>query len=119
VQRVRVVNADRASVLGTCIALADRWWSRARGMLGRPPPAAGEGMLIRPCRAVHTLGMRYPLDVAFLDRDGRVVEVYPALPPGAWSRWHRAAIQALELPAGTLGRSGTRPGDRLVIELVA
>ena len=108
---VQARNADRGTVLGTRIGVADRWWLRLRGLLGRPPLASGEGLLIEPCRAVHMAGMKYPIDVAFLARDGGVVALYPTLPPGARTAWHRAAWRALELPAGALAGSGTREGD--------
>jgi hypothetical protein len=58
-------------------------------------------------------GMRFPLDVAFLDDKGVVVAAYRSLPPGSRSRWHRKAAHALELPAGTLESSGTSEGDVL------
>ena len=58
-------------------------------------------------------GMRFPLDVAFLDRDGAVVETYAALAPGGRTGWHWKARHALELPAGTLAATGTARGDRL------
>ena len=109
--RVSVRRAD-----GTVVALADladTWWRRLRGLLGRPPLAEGEGLLLVPCRAVHMLGMRYPIDVAFLDGEGLVVAVHPSLEPGARTEWHRSAEVALEVPAGTLGRAAIRPGDRL------
>ncbi|MET0396552.1 MAG: DUF192 domain-containing protein [Longimicrobiaceae bacterium] len=114
VDALRVVNRTRGSTLGDRVALADRWWLRMRGLLGRPPLAEGEGMLLTPCGAVHMRGMRYPLDVAILARDGRVVAVYPSLPPGGRTAWrHRGGHAALELPAGTLGSTGTAPGDVL------
>lgn len=73
-------------------------------------------MLIAPCRAVHMYGMRYPLDVAFLAPDGRVVETYESLEPSRRTSWHGEASRALELPAGTLRRTGTRPGDVIRVE---
>ena len=82
-------------------------------MLGRPEPVAGEGLLLRPCRAVHMYGMRYALDVAFLTSEGRVVKLYPGLPPSHRSRVHSDAIAALELPAGRLGETGTEIGDEI------
>ena len=100
-------------VLARRAGVADSWWRRLLGLLGRPPLAEGEGLLLVPCRAVHMLGMRYPIDVAFLDREGLVVAVHPSLEPGARTGWHRAAEVALEVPAGTLGRAAIRPGDRL------
>ena len=112
-RRVRAANR-RGLLLGDRIAVADRWWPRFRGLLGRPGLAPGEGLLLEPCRAVHMLGMRFPLDVAFLDGDGTVVAAYPNLSPGARTGWHRRATRALELPAGTLAASGTREGDQIV-----
>jgi uncharacterized membrane protein (UPF0127 family) len=111
---LRVVNTREGQELGSRVKLADGWLSRLRGMLARPAPLPGEGMLLSPCRSVHMFGMRFPLDVAFLDAGGSVVASYPALRPGARTRWHRRAAHALELPAGTLENSGTQVGDILV-----
>jgi uncharacterized membrane protein (UPF0127 family) len=101
-------------VLGTRIALADRWWDRLRGLHGRHDLEPGEGMIHRPCRAVHMFGISFPLDVAFLDGRGGVVASYQVLPPGRRTRWHRDAADALELPAGTLAATGTVEGDTIV-----
>ena len=110
---LRVVNTGRDRELGTRIGLADGWLSRLRGMLARPAPAAGEGLLLTPCRSAHMYGMRFPLDIAFLNANRAVVAVYHSLPPGSRTSWHRSALYALELPAGTLVRSGTAVGDVL------
>ena len=112
-QRVRAANGH-GRLLGDRIGVADRWWLRLRGLLGRPALPAGEGLLLDPCQAVHMLGMRFPLDVAFRDANGAVVAVYHALAPGARTSWHRAAATALELPAGTLQSSETDVGDTIV-----
>jgi uncharacterized protein len=111
---VRVANTVRGSVLGTRVAVADTWWLRLRGLVGRSALQAGEGLMLTPCRAVHMYGMRYPVDVAFIDRRGVVLSTYPRLAPGGRTRWHGAAISALEFPAGTLERSGTLDGDAIV-----
>ncbi|HEX6644532.1 MAG TPA: DUF192 domain-containing protein, partial [Gemmatimonadales bacterium] len=95
------------------VTLADTLWRRLRGLSGRSGLAEGEGLMLVPCRAVHMFGMRFPIDVAFLDRDGTVVATYPSLGPGARTRYHREARSALELPAGTLDATGTRAGDTL------
>jgi len=110
---VTVTNVSRGRTLGTRIGVADGWWSRLRGLLGRPVPVEGEGLLLVPCRSVHMFGMRGALDVAFVDREGAVIAAYHALPPGGRTRWHRGARAALELPSGTLRRTGTREGDTL------
>lgn len=111
---LRVVNARQQRELGARIGLADGWLSRLRGMVARPAPMAGEGLLLTPCRSVHMYGMRFPLDIAFLDGHGRVVAAYAPLLPGSRTRWHRDAVHALELPVGTLEDSGTVVGDILL-----
>jgi uncharacterized membrane protein (UPF0127 family) len=110
---LRVVNTRLDRDLGTRIQLADRWPARLRGMLGRPAPARGEGLLLTPCTSVHMYGMRFPLDVAFLDKSGAIVAMYHSLAPGSRTGWHRNAVHALELPSGTLQESGTTVGDVL------
>ena len=110
---LRVVNSARNSELGSRVAVADTWLSRLRGMLGRPALNPGEGLFLTPCRSVHMYGMRVPLDVVFLDAAGTVVAAYPSLAPSSRSRWHRNAVHALELPAGTLERTGTAVNDVL------
>lgn len=112
--RVTIGNLDRGKILGERIQLADRWWSRARGLIGTTL-REGDGLLIRPCRAVHMFGMGYSIDVAFLDAGSRVVATYAELRPGRITRFHRSATAALELPAGKLAETGTGVGDRLTI----
>jgi uncharacterized membrane protein (UPF0127 family) len=111
---VRVVNTRANRELGSRIGMADRWLLRLRGMLARPKPQSGEGLLLTPCSSVHMYGMRFPLDVAFLDKGGAVVAMYPSLAPWSRTRWHRNAAHALELPSGTLEESDTGLGDLLV-----
>jgi uncharacterized membrane protein (UPF0127 family) len=113
VRILRARNLSRDIELGGQIREARTHWTRLRGMLGRPEPGAGEGILLKPCQAVHMFGMRYPLDVAFLAQDGTVVAIYEWLRPSQVSRRHPEAAMALELKAGALGQSGTRIGDRI------
>lgn len=112
-ERVRVENGERDAELGDRIAVADGWWSRLRGLLGRPPLEPGEGLLIAPSKGVHMYGMRYAIDVLLLDRERRVLATYPGLAPGRRTPLHRRARYALELPEGTIEASGTREGDVL------
>ena len=110
-RRVAVVNRTRGAQLGSCVGLANTWWLRTRGYLWRPPPEAGEGLLLTPCRAVHMFGMTFPLDVLYLDREGRAVAMYPRLEPWKRTAIQRRAFHTLELPAGVLEETGTLPGD--------
>ena len=113
---VRVVNRTRGIVLGEKVRTARTFLSRLVGLLGTPAIADGEGLWIVPSRSVHTLGMRYPIDVAFLDARGIVVGILEGFPPNRVGRVFRGARGALELRSGILAATGTVPGDRLEFE---
>jgi len=86
---------------------------RRRGLLGRDGLDGG-ALLLPRTRAVHTFGMRFPIDVAHLDREGTVLRT-TTMVPGRLARpvWRAAAV--LEAEAGALARWGVRAGDRLEV----
>jgi len=96
--------------------VADTAWTRLRGLLGHPPLQPGEGLLLRGEKAIHTIGMGFAIDVLFLDRTGIVKHVIPAMPPWRASPFVAAAADVLELPAGTIARTGTAIGDHIALE---
>lgn len=108
-----------AIVVGTGVRMADRiavaqgMFGRMRGLLRRPQLKQGEGLLLAPCNGIHTVGMAYPIDVVFLDRQDRVRRVAHAVRPGRFIPYVRGAARAIELPAGTLRRAGVEQGDEL------
>lgn len=111
---VRVVQEESGMDVGVQVAVADSWWRRFRGLLARPPLRSNEGLLLLDCSSVHTAGMGYPIDVAFLDAGGRVVRSIAALAPWRVGLGGPTAVHALELPAGRLDATGTEPGTRLL-----
>ncbi len=106
-----LVRDDGTVVCQSCRSAAT-FFSRLRGLLGRRDLDEGEGLLIRPTSSIHTFFMRFTLDVAFLDRDGRVVKLVPGLRPWRMS-FARGARSALELSAGEIERRELRVGDHL------
>ncbi len=95
------------------VEVADAPAQRMRGLLGRD---GIEGALLLPrCRSVHTLGMRFPIDVAFLNRNGRVVGVVAPMRRWRLGRTRFRASQVLEAEAGTFDRWGLAVGDVLGI----
>ena len=81
------------------------------GLLGRSELPAGHGLLIVPCRAIHTVGMRFALDLLFLDARGRIVKVARGVRPGrlGWGGWR--ARTTLEAQTGWLPK--LEPGERV------
>ena len=98
------------------IKVADSFSTRLRGLLFRPPlrrDPLTEGLLLTACSSVHTLFMRYPIDLAYLDPHGVVVRCVVHLAPWRGSFGGRAAAHVLELPAGSIDQWHLRPGHRL------
>lgn len=93
-------------------ARAGRFADRLRGLVARPLPEAGAGLWIEPCAAVHTFGVRGPIDLAFVSADMVVQRVDRAVPPRR-VRFARGARAVLELRAGEAARTGLRTGARL------
>jgi hypothetical protein len=108
-----VKNRSRETLLASNVRVADTPRSRRIGLLKHDRLEAGEGLWIYPTQAIHTLGMRFPIDVVFLDASLFVKRVYPSLPPWRLTRFVWGAQSVLELPSGSLASTGTVAGDQL------
>ena len=109
----RLVNTRNGEVLAERVETARSPWRRLRGLLGRRELPAGEALRIEPCTSIHTFFMRFPIDAAFLRGDGTVLRAISDLRPFRATRIYPGAAMVVELPAGTLGRTGTVAGDLL------
>jgi uncharacterized membrane protein (UPF0127 family) len=83
--------------------------------MGRRELEQGSGLLIRPCSSIHMFFMRFPLDVAFIDGEGRVLRIYNSIRPWRATRVVFGASAVVELPTGTLERAGVQKGSRLSV----
>jgi uncharacterized membrane protein (UPF0127 family) len=112
-------NHTRQLYLSGKLAVAQTHWTRLRGLLGidQSDFGNGRGLWIRPCRGVHTLAMRFPIDVVYLDRAGTVVHVEHNLQPWRFSPVRMQAASVLELPSHTVARTGTAVGDSIEIKM--
>lgn len=107
-------NRTRGREIVSRVELADTPATRARGLLGRASMGDEEGLWIAPCPMIHTLFMRFPIDVLFLRKDLRVARVLEGLKPWRFSPWVFSAESVLELAGGRL-RGSVREGDQLEI----
>ncbi len=111
---VKVETGEGGIICERCI-VADSFWTRFRGFMGRAEPAPGEGILFVPGGSVHMFFMRYPLDVVFCDRELRVLAVAESVKP--WrTAGKRGAKRTLELAAGEAARRGVEVGTTLRLE---
>jgi uncharacterized protein len=101
-------------VVGERVEFARSMGARALGLIGRRDLERSSCLVLEPARQIHTFGMRFPIDVAFCDREGVVVHLVRDLRPWRMTKWVSSARVAVEAPAG--GLSGVRLGDRLTVE---
>ena len=112
---VALMNERTRQTVATSVEIAATRTSRRRGLLGRDRLDGTSAMLLAPCTAVHTAGMRFAIDVVFVDREGHAVKVVRNLRPWriALAAGGRAVI---EMAAGSLGWGQVLLGDRLYLE---
>jgi uncharacterized protein len=101
----RLHRLPRRRVHGHLVPVATGFRARLLGLAWLDAGEAGPGLLIPRCRAVHTFGMRFELDLIFLDRRGRPLAVRRRVPPRRFvSRCGAAAV--LEIPSAEGGEFG-------------
>jgi uncharacterized protein len=95
------------------VHVCESGFERGRGLLLRAKPDIHTAFLLRNCRAVHTIGMPYPLDVLFCDSSGRILKIVSGLRPCRVARDKRA-MQVWELRAGAADHWGWQVGDAIL-----
>jgi uncharacterized membrane protein (UPF0127 family) len=115
---VRRLACDDGRVVVSRCQVADGFFSRLRGLLGRRGLEPGEGLLLSPSSSVHTLFMRFPIDIVFLDRGFQVVGVSADVRPWRLTG-RRGARHVLELAAGQAHAQRIRAGERLTFAAAA
>jgi uncharacterized protein len=111
VKQIRInqtILADRA-------LLADNFWASLKGLMGQTALPSGSGLLLTPCQSVHTMFMRFPIDVIFIDKNGKILHLIESMKPWRISKHLTKSRSVLELPAGTIAATATKLGDTVVI----
>ena len=119
---LRAVNSTRETILCARVEDAGGLAGQSRGLLGRDALEPDQGMLFvrgrfEPFMWMHMFFMRFPIDIVFLDRDGKVIRINPALRPWRLSSIVFGARKALELASGAAARSATQVGDTIAFLL--
>ena len=112
-------NLDTGELIATRVTVATRMIERGIGLLNRQGLDPGEGLLITPCRGVHTWGMRFPIDMIALDASGVVVDAVASLGPWRIRLPRKGGDRVLELPEGSLLRTSTQTGHRIALDFVS
>ena len=111
----------RAGVCHLRLRVARGFWARFRGLMLAPPLPHGHALLMRRCASVHSLFMRYAIDVVYVDDDGQVLQCVGNLRPWRMSvadgraktAKKQSRVHTLELAAGSIDRYLIAQGDRV------
>lgn len=114
-RQVKIMNVTRDTLLAEHGELANKPWSRFRGLLGRPGLERGQGLVIKPCQSIHTWFMQFPIDVLHVDGKNVVRRVITDLAPYRFGPLVWQSRYVVELPAGAARASGTEVGDELCL----
>lgn len=111
----KIINRATGEVIARNALLANTLWKRMRGLIGRRLEADG-GLILPMGKSIHMIGMAYPIDVAFIDSNSFVIHEIHSIKPWRISRMVWKASAAIELPSGTLTRTGSKVGHQLGLE---
>lgn len=111
--RMRIYNKTRMKILGTKVDRAAGLLARMKGLLGTDGLRDGNGLWISPCTGIHSFGMRYEFDALFVDGRMRVVGAYSRFRKNRVSNVFLSARGVVELPPGTIEKTGTEVGDEI------
>ncbi len=110
-------NRTRQSFLATELAVANTHWTRLRGLMGMVPAQfrLGRGLWIVPCHGIHTIAMRFPIDVVYLNPEKVVIHVEENVKPWRITPVVMEAATVIEVPSHTIWNTGTALGDQIEI----
>jgi uncharacterized membrane protein (UPF0127 family) len=99
---MRLYDLDQQCSVVDHLEIAEDLGTRTRGLIGHDPLDSGQGMLIRPCRWIHTFGMSFPIDVLYVNKRWHIVAVSEHLRPGRIDRPVLQAWFVVEMAAGAI-----------------
>jgi uncharacterized protein len=110
---MRLINQTKNTILAEDVFLARAPFSRMKGLLGRKVFLPGQAIILEPSNSIHTFFMRFPIDILFVDKNYKIIEILPEFSPNKISRiyWHSSRV--IELPAGRLNLTNTKVQDQL------
>ena len=113
---MHIINQNRGKSLALDGCLANTFWLRLRGLWGRKSLSEGEGLVLVGEKSIHTLFMRFPIDVLYIDKDYQVIRIDKNMVPYRLGPFVTQSAYVLEVPVGTIVATDTRAGDQLTFE---
>ena len=112
----KIVNKRNGNVVSINTKYANTWIKRLVGLLSESEMKTGDALWILPCNSIHTIGMRFPIDVVFLDENHRINKLGISIKPFRICSSLKGTKSVLELPVGTIVDAGLQCGDMLYVK---
>jgi uncharacterized membrane protein (UPF0127 family) len=113
---MHIINQTREKSLAIDGRLANTFWLRLRGLLGRKSLLEGEGLVLVGEKSIHTLFMKFPIDIIYIDKNYQIIRVDENMVPYRLGPFVTQSAYVLEVPVGTIAATGTKVGDQLKFE---
>lgn len=111
-RELKIINKRSRLFIGN-VKVADNVATRIKGLLGRKPLSSFQGLLIKPCKQVHTIGMSYPLSIWYIDKQLKIIKIVDSLEPYRISPYVKDSHLIIEFPSKWAEITGSEEGDFL------
>lgn len=111
-REINIYNKNDHVFLGK-VKVADSFLKRTKGLLGSQALASFKGILLKPCKQVHTIGMLYPISIWYINQDLKIIKIIDELPPFSISPYVRNSHLIIEFPSTWAQITGSQEGDNL------
>lgn len=108
---VKLKNLSKDIIVLDDIEIADKFISRLKGLLGKDNLREGQGLKIEPCSSIHTMGMKFPIDVVFVNKDHKIVHIIKDMKPYRLSPIIPKSFYVIETFGGTISNENLEIGD--------
>lgn len=112
---MKIFNKTSNMFLAEEAFVADSLFLRIKGLLGRKDIAGNQALVIKPCNAIHSFFMRFPIDVLFVDGNNRIVAVEKSFKPWRIGKLYTKAKYVVELKSGIIDKALIRVGDEIAL----
>ncbi len=114
--KINFTDPKKKELITAGVTEAASFFSKLSGLVTRKKLKDNQGLLIKNCNSIHTMGMRYNIDAVFLDKNNRVLMIYNNLKPFRVMPFIKNAFFVLETRAGTIKRTSLKVGDLINFE---
>lgn len=113
---VKLRNLTKDIMILNDIIIAQDFFSRLKGLLGKKSLEKDQGLILRPCNSVHTVGMKFSIDVVFVNKDNKVLHIIKNMKPYKFSPIIKKASYVIETSRGTISDENLEVGDIIEIK---